>query len=80
MPTMVTEGFLLNVASLAEKRVTFSKEARFFRPKHVGCTIFSQKPCDGEQKLLLIIDLHINAHNGIKRVFSEKRVAFRKEA
>ena len=68
MPTMVSEWFLLIIASFPENHVTFREEHRFFCQKYGGCTIFSEKPYDGEQKLFMRIDLHNNAHNGIGTV------------
>ena len=63
MPTMVSRRFLLIGPSFAEKRVWFSQELTNFLQKYVAYTIFSRKTCDGEQKLFLSINLHINAHN-----------------
>ena len=64
MPTSVSRRFLLIGPSFAEKRVWFSQELPNFHQKYVAYTILSRKTCDGEQKLLLRINLHINAHKG----------------
>ena len=62
MPTRVSRRFLLVGPSFAENRVWFSQELPNFLQKYVAYTILSRKTCDGEQKLLLRINLHINAH------------------
>ena len=62
MPTRVSRRFLLIGPSFAEKRVWFSQELPNFLQKYVAYTILSRKTCDGEQKLFLRINLHINAH------------------
>ena len=71
MPTRVSRRFLLIGPSFAEKRVWFSQELPYFLQKYVPYTILSRKTCDGEQKLFLIINLHINAHKGIEKVFPD---------
>ena len=71
MPTMVSRQFLMIGPSFAEKRVWFSQELPNFLQKYVAYTIFSRKTCDGEQKLFLRINLHINAHNGIETIFAD---------
>ena len=65
MPTRVSRPFLLIGPSFAEKRVWFSQELPNFLQKYVAYTILSRKTCNGEQKLFLRINLHINAHKGI---------------
>ena len=57
--------------SFAEKRVWFSQELPNFLQKYVAYTILSRKTRDGKQKLFLIINLHINAHNGIEKIFAD---------
>ena len=47
------------------KRVWFSQELPNFFQKYVAYTTLSRKTCNGEQKLFLRINLHINAHKGI---------------
>ena len=42
-----------NYCQVYQKRVRFREEHRLFRAKYGGCTIFSQKPCDGEKKRFL---------------------------
>ena len=88
MPTRVSRRFLLIGPSFAEKRVWFSQELPNFLQKYVAYTILSRKTCDGEQKLFLRINLHINAHKGIEDFcwldcwrlsFAEKRVWFSQE-
>ena len=69
MPTRVSGRILLIGASFAEKRVWFSQELPNFLQKYVAYTILSRKTCDGEQKLFLRINLHINAHKGIETIF-----------
>ena len=69
MPTRVWRRFLLIGPSFAEKRVWFSQELPTFLQKYVAYTILSRKTCDGEQKLFLRINLHINAHKGIETIF-----------
>ena len=71
MPTRVSRRFLLLGQSLAEKRVWFSKKLPNFLQKYVAYTILSRKTCDGEQKLFSIINLHINAHKGIEKIFAD---------
>ena len=65
MPTRVSRRFLLTGSSFAEKRVWFRQELPNFLQKYVAYTISSRKTCDGEQRLFLRINLHINAHKGI---------------
>ena len=85
MPTTVSRRFLLIGPSFAEKRVWFSQELPNFLQKYVAYTILSRKTCDGEQKLFLRINLNINAHKGIERIFADwtvfcwKRVWFSQE-
>ena len=62
---------LLIGPSFAAKRVWFSQELPNFLQKYVAYTIFSRKRCDGEQKLFLRINLHINAHKGIETMFAD---------
>ena len=71
MPTRVSRRFLLIGPSFAEKRVWFSQELPNFLQKYVAYTILSWKTCDGEQKLFLRINLHINAHKGIEKIFAD---------
>ena len=71
MPTRVSRRFLLIGPSFAEKRVWFSQELPNFLQKYVAYTILSRKTCDGEQKLFLRINLHINAHKGIETIFAD---------
>ena len=85
MPTRVSRRFLLMGPSFAEKRVWFSQELPIFFQKYAAYTILSRKTYDGEQKLFLRINLHINAHKGIETIFAvgpsfaEKRVWFSRE-
>ena len=71
MPTRVSRRFLLIGPSFAEKRVWFSQELPNFLQKYVAYTILSRKTCDGEQKLFLWINLHVNAHKGIEKIFAD---------
>ena len=71
MPTMVSRRFLLIGPSFAEKRVWFCQELSNFLQKYIAYTILSRKACDGEQKLFLRINLHINAHKGIETIFAD---------
>ena len=71
MPTRVSRRFLLIGPSFAEKRVWFSQELPICFQKYVAYTILSRKTCDGEQKLFLRINLHINAHQGIQTIFAD---------
>ena len=71
MPTRVSRQFLMIGRSFAEKRVWISQELQNFLQKYVAYTIISRKTCDGEQKLFLRINLHINAHNGIETIFAD---------
>ena len=57
--------------SFSEKRVWFSQELPNFLQKYVAYTILSRKTCDGEQKLFSRINLHINAHKGIEKIFAD---------
>ena len=68
MPTRVSRRFLLIGRSFAEKRVWFRQELPNFLQKYVAYPILSRKTCDGEQKLFLRINLHINAHKGIEKL------------
>ena len=70
MPTRVSRRFLLIGPSFAEKRGWFSRELTNFLQKHVAYTILSQETCDGEQKLFLRINLHINAHKSIETIIA----------
>ena len=85
MPARVSRRFLLIGPSFAEKRVWFSQELLNILPKYVAYTILSRKTCDGEQKLFLGINLHINAHRVSRRFlligpsFAENRVWFCQE-
>ena len=69
--TRVSRRFFLIGPSFAEKRVWFSQELPNFLQKYVAYTILSRKTCDGEQKLFSRINLHINAHKGIQKVFAD---------
>ena len=71
MPTRVWRRFLLIGPSFAEKRVWFSQGLPNFLQKYVAYTILSRKTCDGAQNLFLRINLHINAHKGIQKVFAD---------
>ena len=71
MPTRVSRRFLLIGPSFAEKRVWFSQVLPNFLQKYVAYTILSRKTCDGEQKLFLIINLHINAHKSIETICAD---------
>ena len=71
MPTRVSRRFLLIGPSFAEKHVWFSQALPNFLQKYVAYTILSRKTCDGEQKLFLRINLHINAHKGIQTIFAD---------
>ena len=71
MPTTVSRRFLLIGPSFAEKRVWFSQELPNFFQKYVAYNILSRKTCDGEQKLFLRINLHINAHKGLEKIFAD---------
>ena len=70
MPIRISRRFLLIGPSSAGKRVWFSQELPNFLQKYVAYTIVSRKTCDGEQKLFLRINLHINAHNGIETILA----------
>ena len=70
MPTRVSRQCLLIGPSFAEKRVWFSQVLPNFLQKYVAYTILSRKTWDGEEKLFLIINLHINAHKGIETIFA----------
>ena len=71
MSTRVSRRFLLIGPSFAEKRVWLSQELPNILQKYVAYTILSRKTCDGEQKLFLRINLHINAHKGIEKIFAD---------
>ena len=71
MPTRVSRRFLLIGPSFAEKRVWFSQELPNFLQKYVAYTILSRKTCDGEQKLFLWINLHVNAHKSVEKIFAD---------
>ena len=71
MPTRVSRRFLQIGPSFAEKRVWFSQEFPNFLQRCVAYTILSRKTCDGEHKLFLRINLHINAHKGIVKIFAD---------
>ena len=85
MATRLSRRCLLIGQTFAEKRVWFSQELPNFLQKYVAYTILSRKACDGEQKLIAGINLHINARKGIKKIFAdwtsfaEKRVWFSQE-
>ena len=70
-PTRVSRIFLQIGPSFAENRVWFSQALPNFLQKYVAYTILSRKTCDGEQKLFLRINLHINAHKGIETIFAD---------
>ena len=69
--TRLTRRFLLIGPSFAEKRVWFSQELPNFLQKYVAYTIVSRKTCDGEQKLFLTMNFHINAHKSIETIFAD---------
>ena len=71
MPTRVSRRYLLIGPSFAEKRVWFSQELPNFLQKYAAYTILTPKTCDGEQKLFLRNNLHINAHKGIETIFDD---------
>ena len=71
MYTSVSRRFLLIGPFFAEKRVWFSHERPNFLQKYVAYTILSRKTWDGEQKLFLRINLHINAHKVIEKMFAD---------
>ena len=71
MPARVSRRFSLIRPSLAEKRVWFSHERPNFLQKYVAYTILSRKTWDGEQKLFLRINLHVNAHKVIEKMFAD---------
>ena len=71
MPIRVSRRSLLIGATFAEKREWFSQELPTFLQKYVAYTILSRKTCDGEQKLFLRINLHVNAHKGIETIFAD---------
>ena len=48
-----------------------AKNFQIFLQKFVPYTILSRKTCDGEQKLLLRIILHINANKGIEKILAD---------
>ena len=73
MRTKILECFFAVCCQFFEEHVRFREEHRFFRQTYGGCTIFSQKHCDGEQKLFMRVDRHNNAHNGIRVVFADWR-------
>ena len=68
MPTRVSRNFCWKRLFLS---VWFSQELPNFLQKYVAYTILSRKTCDGEQKLFLRINLHINAHKGIEKIFAD---------
>ena len=69
MPTRVSRLCLLIGPSFVEKRVWFSQVLPNFLQIYVAYTILSRKTCNGEQKLFLRSNLHINAHKGIETIF-----------
>ena len=69
--TRLTRRFLLIRPSFAEKCVWFSQELPNCLQKYLPYTILSRKTCEGEQKLFLRINLHINAHKGIETIFAD---------
>ena len=71
MYTRVSRRFLLLGPSFAEKRVWFSQGLPNFLQKYVAYTILSRKTCDGEQKLIAGINLHINSRKGIEKIFAD---------
>ena len=71
MPTRVSRRSWLIGPSFAEKRVWLNQELPKCLQKYVAYTILSRKSCDWEQKLLLRINLHINAHKGIETIFAD---------
>ena len=71
MPTRVSRRFFLIGLPFAEKFVWFRQELPNFLQKYVAYTILSRKTCDGEQKVLLRINLHINAHKVISTIFAD---------
>ena len=60
--------------SFAENVYDFSQWFPNFLQKYVAYTILSRKTCDGEYKLFLRINLHINAHKGIETIFVDGTV------
>ena len=74
-PQGYRDDFLLIGPSFAEKRVWFIQELPNFLQKYVAYTILSRKKCDGEQKLFLRINLHINAHKNIETIFADWTVS-----
>ena len=71
MPTRVSRRYLLIGQSFAEKRVWYSQELPNFLQQYVAYTILSRKASDGGQKLFVRINLHINAHKGIEKIFPD---------
>ena len=71
MYTRVSRRFWLLGPSFAEKRVWFSQGLPNFLQKYVAYTILSRKTCDGEQKLIAGINLHINSRKGIEKIFAD---------
>ena len=71
IPTRVSRRFLLIGPSFAEKRVWFSQVLPNFLQIYVAYTILSRKTCDGEQKLFLRSNLHVNAHYGIETILAD---------
>ena len=71
MPTRLSRRFLLIGPSFAEKRVWFSQELSNFLEKYVAYTISSHKTWDGEQKVFLRINLHVNARKAIETIFAD---------
>ena len=67
----VSRRLLLVGPSFAENRVWFCQELLNFLKTYVAYTNLSRKTCDGEQKLFLRINLHINAHKGIEKIFAD---------
>ena len=71
MPTRVSKRFLLIGPSFAEKRYDLAKNFQIFFKNMLLTLFLSRKTCDGEQKLFLRINLHINAHKSIETIFAD---------
>ena len=67
--TRLSRRFLLIGPSFAEKRIFFQELPNFLQ-NYVAYTILSRKTCDGEQKLFLRINLHINVQKGNETILA----------